>query len=297
MLYRIIMLLVFSGSVFAALPDHYQDLSAIQKQTLLWENIVSSYQDTGMPQESQSGWGAALKKIKAVFSLKATFDHINDEMPTGRVKFIHEQGSVGKIRFEPTADHPFTGIYQSGGLGLARLSLAVHPGKSGFVPGMALKFFINGQPSVNTVAMFALEGQGDNWNYFANDFTTTIGNAKRLPLKILECIFEWTRKPANDLPVSQFAAVSMLGNSIETPVSPRMLILKPADAVKSVIDPTSRADFRESLLAIPAGPLYEVYGAQEADPTQVFHIGTLVLESALLPSEYGDKQLFFQHRR
>ena len=49
-----------------------------------------------------------------------------------------------------------------------------------------------------------------------------------------------------------------------------------------------------SLGNITEGALYEVYGI--LDDTE-YHIGTLMLESTLLASNYGDKTLFFQHRR
>jgi len=42
------------------------------------------------------------------------------------------------------------------------------------------------------------------------------------------------------------------------------------------------------------GPIYEVYGEYQGTE---YHIGTLMLESALLASNYGDKKLFFQHQR
>ena len=41
-----------------------------------------------------------------------------------------------------------TGIFQSGGIGLARLSLARY-GVASFTPGMAVKVFVKDQPSLN----------------------------------------------------------------------------------------------------------------------------------------------------
>ena len=49
-----------------------------------------------------------------------------------------------------------------------------------------------------------------------------------------------------------------------------------------------------SLLKIPMGPLYEVYGLSNGIE---YHIGTLMLESTLFASHYGDENLFFQHHR
>ena len=290
----IIVFFILGHVAFAALPSYYQEMSATEKQSLLWNNILASNLENGQPSTSQHGWGAALKKIKAFFTLKTTFDHESDEIPHGRIKIIHENGSVGKIKFNPTPDHPFTGIFQTGGIGLARLSLAVNPEKSGYVPGIAVKFLINNQPSLNIVAMHSLEGQGEDWNFFAKNFTTAIDNAQSFTLKILERVFKWTHNPANDLPVSHLSEIDTNSDLVAEPVSPTMLTLVPSKTVQAQINPKSRTDFRTSLSSIPIGPLYEIYGNLNGVE---YHIGSLVLDSTLVASEYGDRELFFQHKR
>lgn len=290
----IIVFFILGHVAFAALPSYYQELSATEKQNLLWNNILASNAEHGQPSTTQNGWGAALKKIKAFFTLKTTFDHENDEIHHGRIKIIHANGSVAKIKFNPSSNHPFTGIFQTGGMGLARLSLAVNPEQSGYVPGLAIKFLIDNQPSLNIVAMNSLEGQGEDWNFFAKNFTTTIAHAQSFTVKILEQVFKWTHNPANDLPVSHLAEIETNGDLVAEPVSPRMLTLVPAKTVQTQINLQSRTDFRTSLSAIPAGTLYEVYGNLNGVE---YHIGSLVLDSPLVASEYGDRELFFQHKR
>lgn len=210
------------------------------------------------------------------------------------VKIIHANGSVGKISFVPAPNHPFTGIYQTGAIGVARLSLATPPADDTYIPGMGIKFLISQNPSVNLQVMNLLEGQKDNWNFFAKDFSNQIPHPSTWTLSAIEKIFEWTRTPANNLPLWHLAAWTSEGRIHGIPVYPERLYFRPSSSVSTIIAENSREDFRESLLKIPAGPLYEVYAEYR---NKEYHVGTLVLESNLLASNYGDKNLFFQHQR
>lgn len=278
----------------AKLPDQYQDLSAKQKQDLLWDEITKSHEADPLPQISGNSFQEVLAKLKGIFNLGPTFDHISDELPDGRVKIIHANGSVGKVAFIPSPNHPFTGIYRTGGIGLVRLSLAVPPSDDSYIPGLAVKFLISQHPSVNLQVMNLLEGQGDNWNYFAKDFSNKIPHPTSWTLKAIEKIFEWTRNPANDLPLWHIAAWTSEGRPKGVPIFPERVYFRPSNEVKDLIPENSREDFRTSLSKIPMGPLYEIYGL--SDEVE-YHIGTLVLESTLLASHYGDEHLFFQHHR
>lgn len=54
---------------------------------------------------------------------------------------------------------------------------------------MGLKWLRNGIDSANLVSMFALDGQPNNWNFFANDFWNHVGDAKNLKVIALEAKF------------------------------------------------------------------------------------------------------------
>jgi hypothetical protein len=288
------LLFCMSTSLKAALPDDYQSLSSDQKQIILWQNIEESHQNNPLPKLVKNDFWHVLKLLKGLFDLKPSFDYVSDEMPKKRVKIIHANGSVGKISFTATSGHPFTGLFKTGGIGLARLSVAKTPEDKDFVPGMAIKFLIPGQPSVNLHVMHSLEGQGANWNFFANIFSNQISHPTSFALKAIEKIFEWTKKPANELDVHQLAVWDNQGHEIENAQSPTKMLFIPSSNVANVIDPDSREDFRLSLEKIPYGPMYEVYGELNG---VTYHIGTLHLDSPLLASDYGDLTLFFQHQR
>ncbi|KTD37399.1 hypothetical protein Lmor_0591 [Legionella moravica] len=286
--------LSLSSTLYAQLPSNYQSLPAGEKQELLWHEITLSNQLDPLPPLSGNSFSEILEKLNGLFNLKPTFDYTSDELPKGRVKIIHANGSVGKVAFIPAADHPFTGIYETGAIGIARLSLAAAPSDDSYVPGMAIKFMVSQNPSVNLQVMNLLEGQEGNWNYFAKEFSNQIPHPTSWTLKAIEKIFEWARDPANNLPLWHLAAWTGDGRYNGIPVYPERIFFKPASTVQNIIPETSREDFRLSLSKVPFGPLYEVYGDYQG---KEYHIGTLMLESSLLASEYGDKKLFFQHQR
>lgn len=293
-LFVLLVLFTCCLNINAKLPEQYDTLPNEQKQDILWDQINKSHLENPLPELNQGGFWDVLDKLKGLFNLKPTFDHFSDEIPAGRVKIIHANGAVGKIFFKPASGHPFTGIYQSGGIGLVRLSVATAPSDTSFIPGMAIKMLISNHASINLHVMNALEGQAGNWNFFAKDFSNQIAHPQTWTLKAIEKIFEWTRSPANDLPLSHWAYWNDQGQAIMQPITPDRLFFRPAESVKNVIPTSSREDFRVSLSKIIVGPLYEVYG--EYMGTE-YDVGTLMLESSLIASEYGDKQLFFQHQR
>lgn len=283
-----------SFGLYAQLPCDYQDLSGAEKQVLLWNEITLSNAEESLPPLTGNSYTEVLEKVKGLFNLKPTFDHASDEIPEGRVKIIHANGSVGKIALIPAAGHPFTGIYQSGGIGLARLSLATPPADDNYIPGLAVKILVSKHPSLNLHIMNLLEGQKENWNYFAKDFSNQIPHPTSWTLTAIEKIFEFTRAPANNLPLWHLAAWTGEGRFKGIPIFPERIHFRPSDLVKDLIAENSREDFRVSFLQVPMGPLYEIYGEYQGSE---YHIGTLMLESPLLASNYGDKKLFFQHQR
>ncbi len=286
--------LLFSVSCYAQLPKNYQDLNAQEKQNLLWNEIQKSNSQDPFPALSGYSFTEILEKLCGLFNLKPSFDYASDEVPEGRVKIIHANGSVGKIEFIPSKDHPFTGLYKTGAIGLARLSLATTPADDVFIPGMAVKFLIPHHESLNLHVIYRLEGQEKNWNFFANTFSNQVPHPTSWTLKAIEAIFEWIRSPSNDLPLWHIASWTNEGKFVSNVVFPERIYFKPSDRVNKIIAEDSREDFRKSLSQVSMGTLYDVFGEYK---NKEYFIGTLMLESTLLASNYGDKTLFFQHQR
>jgi len=78
-------------------------------------------------------------------SMDITMERELDYMPEGRKKYIHPRGAVAKVKFiaSDLSQKTYDGLFKGADFGLVRLSLAANPGKIGFTPGMALKFFRN----------------------------------------------------------------------------------------------------------------------------------------------------------
>ena len=283
-----------SQILFAGLPLNYQTLDAANKQDLLWNEVESTPWKT-LPELNNSGWSSLLKSLGALFSLAKTFDHVSDEIPEGRTKFIHTYGSVVKFKFIPEKKHPFTGFYEEECVGLARLSLAANPKSLPYTPGMALKFLVDQKPSLNLVVMNRLDGQGDDWNFFAKAFSNKIPRAKSRILKFLEWVFSLIRGNPGHLPVDHLAQMTSFGKKVKSPVVPEQLYFYPTSEVSKIISPDSRDDFRTKLQSIPAETkLYNVVGILGGKAVK---IGVMKTTSKFISSKYGDKKLFFQHRR
>jgi hypothetical protein len=196
------------------------------------------------------------------------------------------------MRLVTVANSPFTGIYGSGGMGLIRFAMTADP-NSGYIQAMALKFLVDGHPSVNLHLMNNLDGQGDNWNFFAGPFSNKLPHPTQKAIVILEKIFEQVKTPANELTVEHLAKINTAGTTDEQFQAPEQLFFEPDLSLQHVIDPKSREDFRETLKAVvPQGEIGQLYGLVG---DQKVLIGSIYIDSQLVASQYGDEVLFFQH--
>jgi hypothetical protein len=115
----------------------------------------------------------------------ATFDDYQDTLPSGRPKLIHARGSLAPVKFNVvTNPNSHTGLFATGGDScFARLSVAINPNGNSFTPGMAIKCYRDNQPSGNIISMYSLDGQGNNWEFFANQFSNIIPEPTGAALK------------------------------------------------------------------------------------------------------------------
>jgi hypothetical protein len=260
---------------------------------------ASEYPAGSLPTKGPSALDLA--KLFSCSFLQVTFNHQSDEMPFERKRVIHTYGSVAKVRFEtdPTS-HPFTGLFQSGGEGLIRLSLAAQGGA--YTPGAGLKIFVDGNPSENFQVMYSLEGQGEDHNFFANRFSNIVAPPKSAALKIgalsfAHAIAGLANPPENErtLPLERASAITSEGAHITEWNAPYEIQLWPTATARSLIPSNDQGDFRAHVPSLPAGTaLYNLYGRTRTGP--FFPIGRIVLESPFVASQYGDEKLFFQHQ-
>lgn len=258
--------------------------------------------------------------------LSAAFDTSGDELPRLRKKLLHPFGSVARVELRVAETSSFTGVLRAGARvpGIARLSTGGPENVMGFVPGLGLKLFTSGGPSVDLHALHELSGQKmadgktDDKNYFRHGFSNEIimGDASGAAA-IVNKIFSKTHDPANHLPIDHVGQRAVDGTVEASPVSPKDVVFEPpaelTTAFQTFLDQNPSVDLRVGLAAVtkdasPENPvvLYKVrVGTAEAldkvsretVDRDLPVIATLVATSAFLPSKWGDGQLYIRHNR
>lgn len=287
---------------FDAYNEAYESMTAEEKENTLFQNIEES--------EGTKGKYPNLFELALLFTkdLSPTVDNYSDFVPYDGGKGIHSVGAVGKIKFNTenaTANHPFTGIFAEGAPhGLIRLSLALSLQVARPAPGLGVKFFRDGMPSANLVAMESVDGQ-DSGNFFERDFTNHIPTPEAFIKKLMAEKFARTSDPPEMVGLSDIASFDAQGNKVDCDegnpiVFPFEIILKPNPTLQEQFSdlPGTDEDIEYSLLSIPEGTeLYEVYARTEPQDVNLIKLGTFELTSKLKYSSFGDNGIFFRHQR
>jgi len=99
---------------------------------------------------------------------------------------------------------------------------------------MGLKFLRDGIQSVNLVAMYDLEGQPGNWNFFAHDFTNHIGPPKSTKTKLLCKKFATLTKQIQQVGLSDMSGKDQKGKTATKNIIPFSLRFEPHPTVKNL---------------------------------------------------------------
>jgi len=231
-------------------------------------------------------------------NMKTSFDLAEDQLPEGRQKLIHPLGSTAPVSFEVTdTSLGLTGVFAEGADScITRISVAANPGDKEFVPGMAIKCFIDGNaPSVNFITMFSLDGQKNNFNVFANSYSNIIDQPNSPALKFLVAtVFSRASKCPNWISVAQFSRTSQDGKSVATPSFPSKILLKPTSAAQAYGQSAQPGDdLRKQLAQIPSGTqLWDVIDSKSGKK-----FAEISTTGSFVASQYSDERLFFQHER
>jgi len=281
---------------------------ACQKADFIWANrIVPSQYGTELPALTAPGIWDALRLAMPSFSVKSLTVE-GDELERGRRKLVHAFGAEARLRFvaNRAVASGYTGILQRGAeCVIGRLSVATKPTGTHFVPGLALKFFIDGNyPSVNLHIMNSVDGQDGN-NYFEKTFSNILPPPDSFSTRLVAGFFEMAanRFGAKDpnpghLTVEHLAAIEIDGSKVAAPRAPYQLLFKPRPAASARFKgATVKDDFRIKLADFPVGEvLYDVYALDKGETAEQGKlIGQLVLNSKIVASRYGDEKLYFRH--
>ncbi len=306
----------------------YSELTAREKRDYLFEAGIraTAYRSGEQPDVYRGLIEFSESALRSVHehALRETLTRVRDELEIPKRKLFHTYGTTAKIVFTPEAKTPYTGLFAQTAHGLARFSYAGPVIAIGVVPGLGLKFPLDGNhPSANLVVMRKLDrqqpliqalSQHTHNSVFQNAFTNILPNPSpaNVTMRVVKQRFETVVQDGRGLHqrVDNWATVRSDGSAVETPNSPHRLIFQPTSTVRDRSNPT--IDFRDDLARnVPAGTkLYDVFALGEDQEnelnragilevedllTHARKIGAVATESEFIASGYGDYRLFFQH--
>ncbi len=280
-------------------PEEYDSWSRCAKLGFIWEQIQETATDPIPPlPPAPSNFDLLVTMFDLLTQGKDAFDDKADFRDKPLSKPIHTYGVVAPVHLEPSQS-PFTGLYQQNAIGLLRLSSVNSPGpdQSGnFEPSLSLKFFVNGEPSVNLVTA-PTKNQVRPWNAFQSEQSTKIDLANSSQVvKVIFGLLNKINEPSTEVSPAPLAMVTGEGERVAKPVSPQTLVFKPTLLAKVFGAVNKDEDYRVNLRAqLPIGiPLYSVYGTLNGEE---YYIGRLILDAPFQASLFGDEYLIFRHNR
>ncbi len=307
------------------LPANYMALPAAEKRALLQDRLGVPYDH--LPTRAE---GNALRLVDKDY-LQPLFTHAADEQPPAhaddpqnlRDKLVHCFGAAGSMTFTPRPDSPYTGVLAEPADVIVRLADAANPSDPHmpYNQSVAVKFLVDGRPSVNLLTLADPEGQGADTNFFARDLATYSGCPSSFALKVCYVAFQRAiadpaishgcPQSARQLPLHALAAISGHGASVhlDRVRAPVGIRLQPAEGLRGwwaeTVQEHPGEDWRLTLGRIPEkSHLYDVVAAtpatglapgQRPDPERPRVIGRLDTLTRLLPSAFADRRLMFQH--
>ena len=278
------------------LPKNYQELQATAKRALILKlasegssNYVPSSQFSLHPR-------LVVGKLLAGFNFKTSFTHDEDVMPYGRQRVIHGvDGRLAAVRYKGNPNSSFSGLYKAEVPGVVRFSLAGPADKLGFTPGLALKLFVDGQPSANIIAMYSVNGQGQDPNIGTHTFSNIVGEPKGWFLKLAGERFNMTvtdPKILSAAPAARFNSDGSVVSKSDLKV-PYQLFFESTSALQRPI--VAKNGKGADLSQLHAGTtLYKIYANTTPGGPREW-LGDLVLEGDFLSSQFIDEGIFFRH--
>jgi len=286
------------------IPEDYETWQGCEKQEHLWVNgaLRTQYAADQRPDLVPTD---ALGLVSSILWSKVK--DRKDVNPPGYEKPIHPHAAMAKVSFVPTANHLFTGLFKGNDCGLLRLSVTEDPAEGAFLPGLAWKAFVDGASSENISALYTLSGQGDNYDFFANELSSYVQPEFALSSVLFSAVTsEPTRLMVNDL-----SEVSQDGTRIADTTSPTQIYFVPTAEVSNRFSENPH-DFRDDLLTLAAGTkVYDIYATDLEIKKSLFFaeryadqrrdsavkVGSLYLTSQFNTSQFGDTGIFFKHER
>ena len=297
-----LVLILLSPNLSAA---NYNTMTACAKQDYLW-NKVKTTEYKELPKFSKFGiiqlMGMTLQELSKKKDIHSDF------APKKWKKYLHERGVMAKVKFESTGDHDYTGVFQGSECSLIRLSLTFRPTKSRDVaPGLAFKVLRDGHESANLSALYRLEGQEKDYNFFAHPLSNIVPIAGGIGPKLIHSLFKRVSDYPEEILLDHMANIDEHGKKAAKVVAPRQLFFVPNPKLSFSSKPH---DVRKDILSIESGTkLYDIYAFTDNkfnyfdyEPEHITEflgkaqkIGQITTTSEFVVSEFGDTGIFFRH--
>lgn len=299
------------ASVSWAFPSNWDSLKGCEKQDQLWDKILET-KHKELPPMDEFGIKEIFYMSRQALGKKLSLN--SDVAPEGWKKYIHSRGAVAKVKIISLEDHQYTGIFQGADCALVRLSLTYRP-YSGLgidkavAPGLALKVLRDGTHSANVSALYSLNGQEQDHNFFRNPLSNIVPIGSGIGQSMMHRIFsKYTPYPERTF-VKDMATYDVSGTKVK-PVSPRQIFFVPSKDVASFS--SKPHDVRNDFLKIAQGThLYDIYALPlEHEPRNYDRykvrdiaklvkksrlVGKIVTDSPFIASQFGDHGIFFKH--
>eukprot|EP00591_Stephanopyxis_turris_P006641 CAMPEP_0195512592 /NCGR_PEP_ID=MMETSP0794_2-20130614/4505_1 /TAXON_ID=515487 /ORGANISM="Stephanopyxis turris, Strain CCMP 815" /LENGTH=398 /DNA_ID=CAMNT_0040640415 /DNA_START=112 /DNA_END=1309 /DNA_ORIENTATION=+ len=267
----------------------FRKVAGGNKEKYLWNQLSKDKQGANWPNQGDEDF--FFRK-----DLEDSFGWCSDWRPWPGNKFIHPIGAVAKIKFVPSGqNHQYTGLFKGADYGVARLSLTSKRNNNGIAPSIGIKFFRDGLPSANIVAMLWFFAQ-DTPNFFAHEFSNHAEPSNGINMDDVQRAFkevdnDWFKMTG----LSDVAATDQRGNAVSNlgiPFEVRFV------ANEALSNSWGDSDNQVSRLSqIPAGTvLYTVFGRDSPAACNWSELGNIVTKSEIIPSSFGDFELFFRHQ-
>jgi predicted flap endonuclease-1-like 5' DNA nuclease len=284
--------------------QEYKSASAAGKQAILWK-AVEGTRYSKVPPIQFSFIYFGIRFLSLPF-LSQPFDVTLDVRPP-RTKWLHQFGTIAKAEFVPNLNPPpnyeeiyppFSGLFETGALGVVRLSLAMNT--RFYITGISLKLFVDGKSSQNLVANPSLDPQ-DTKNFFELGMTDRLPESVKFPFGLppARALSNWWMgmiSPPRDQPVAHFARVKSNGDPVTNPRVPYQVFCIPASD-ELMQDPNTTEDFRALIGKIkPDTVLYRVHARASEDGPWI-PIASIKNTSKFLTSEFDDRVLSYHHTR
>jgi len=269
----------------------FLDGLATEKREILW-TFISRYPYRLLPPLDTTVLQLLIRLINRP-NLRKAFE-IDEDIRPPRTKAFHPLGTVAKIRFEAAEDHPFTGIFATGAVGFARLSLAM--GEANFGPSTAFKFLIDGPNSAENLVVDQSLDRQTSRDFFERAPTNRTLWPTTYPLKLIWPVVQWWLSAiSNPLyqSLNHLAVIESDGKKVDRVRAPELIYFYADDELHN--DPHTKQDFREMLGEIPTGSvLYRVF-CRPTEASKQIYLGLIRTESDFVASVFGDRILALRH--